>query len=70
MYTCETMYQDVFDIRKRVFNLVQHYVHLNLSIALLLGLLTFVSGIEAATEYRVSLYTLYVNVIIICHICV
>ena len=40
--------------RKSVFNLIQHFVHLNLSIALLLGLLTFVSGIETASEYRVS----------------
>ena len=40
--------------RKGVFNLTQHFVHLNLSIALLLGLITFVSGIETASEYRVS----------------
>ena len=39
--------------RRRVFNLQQHFVHLNLSIALLLGLITFVSGIETASEYRV-----------------
>ena len=40
--------------RKRVFNLTQHFIHLNLSIALLLGLITFVSGIETASEHRVS----------------
>ena len=40
--------------RKRVFNLTQHFIHLNLSIALLLGVITFVSGIETASEYRVS----------------
>ncbi|XP_065903442.1 adhesion G protein-coupled receptor L4-like [Dysidea avara] len=41
-------------LRKKVFNLVQHFVHLNLSIALLLGLITFVSGIETASDYRAS----------------
>ncbi|XP_065902446.1 adhesion G protein-coupled receptor L3-like [Dysidea avara] len=41
-------------LRRRVFNLQQHFVHLNLSIALLLGLITFVSGIETASEYRAS----------------
>ena len=40
--------------RKQIFNQTQHFIHLNLSIALLLGLVTFVSGIEAAAEYRVS----------------
>ena len=40
--------------RKKVFDQTQHFLHLNLSIALLLGLTTFVSGIETATEYRVS----------------
>jgi len=46
--------------RKDVFNMVQHFVHTNLSIALLLGLLIFVSGIEAASEYRVRQYTLLI----------
>ena len=40
--------------RKKIFNLTQHFLHLNLSIALLLGLITFVSGIETASKYRVS----------------
>ena len=40
--------------RKDVFNQRQHFIHFNLSIALLLGLITFVSGIETASEYRVS----------------
>ncbi|XP_065898979.1 adhesion G protein-coupled receptor L3-like [Dysidea avara] len=44
----------LISLRRRVFNLQQHFVHLNLSIALLLGLITFVSGIEAASEYRAS----------------
>lgn len=42
--------------RKTVFNQVQHFVHLNLAVALLLGLVAFVSGIETATEYRVRKY--------------
>ena len=40
--------------RKQIFNQIQHFVHFNLSIALLLGLITFVSGIETANKYRVS----------------
>ena len=39
-----------------MFNLKQHFVHLNLCIALLLGLITFVSGIEAAENHRVSVH--------------
>ena len=46
--------------RKQVFNQRQHFVHLNLSIALLLGLITFVSGIEAASDYRVSDNVVYI----------
>jgi len=45
--------------RKKIFNQRQHFIHLNLSIALLLGLTTFVSGIETATEYRVSYTIIY-----------
>ena len=44
----------MYPYRKQVFNQTQHFIHLNLSIALLLGLVTFVSGIEVAAEYRVS----------------
>jgi len=42
-----------FSYRKRIFNLIQHFVHLNLSIALLLGHIAFISGIKYADEYRV-----------------
>ena len=45
--------------RKQVFNQIQHFVHFNLSIALLLGLITFVSGIETANKYRVSENTIF-----------
>ena len=48
------MYIRMYICRKRIFNQTQHFLHLNLSIALLLGLITFVSGIETAAEYRVS----------------
>ena len=44
----------IYLYRKQVFNHTQHFIHLNLSIALLLGLVIFVSGIEAAAEHRVS----------------
>ena len=39
--------------RKRIFNQVRHFIHLNLSAALLMGLIVFVSGIEAASDSRV-----------------
>ena len=55
-HTCVCMYI----CRKQVFNQTQHFVHLNLSIALLLGLITFVSGIEAASDYRVSNNVIYI----------
>ncbi|XP_065902434.1 adhesion G protein-coupled receptor L4-like [Dysidea avara] len=42
----------IFPIRESIFNHVQHFIHLNLCIALLLGLITFVSGIEIASKYR------------------
>ena len=54
IHTCVCMY------RKQVFNQTQHFVHLNLSIALLLGLITFVSGIETASDYRVSDNVIYI----------
>ncbi|XP_065910282.1 uncharacterized protein [Dysidea avara] len=41
-------------LKKKIFDQIQHFIHLNLSIALLLGLITFVSGIETATDYRAS----------------
>ncbi|XP_065903374.1 adhesion G protein-coupled receptor L3-like isoform X2 [Dysidea avara] len=41
-------------LRKKVFIQEHHFLHLNLSIALLLGLTAFVSGIETASEYRAS----------------
>ena len=56
IHTCVCMYI----CRKQVFSQTQHFVHLNLSIALLLGLITFVSGIETASEYRVSDYVMYI----------
>ena len=45
----------VYLYRNKVFNQAQHFVHFNLCIALLLGLVTFVSGIEPASGYRVDL---------------
>ena len=40
--------------RNTVFKATQHMIHLNLAIALLLGLIVFVGGIETATENTVS----------------
>ncbi|XP_065901795.1 adhesion G protein-coupled receptor L4-like [Dysidea avara] len=44
-------------LRKRVFKLRHHFIHTNLAIALLLGLVVFVSGIETASEYRATCLT-------------
>ena len=40
--------------RKRIFNKIQHFVHFNLSLSLLMGLIVFVAGIEAANDNEVS----------------
>ena len=46
-------FQRFICVRRKVFNLIQHFVHLNLSLSLLVGLIIFISGIEAAAEHRV-----------------
>jgi len=38
-----------------VFNQIHHFIHFNLSLSLLLGLVLFVSGIETAKDSQVSL---------------
>ena len=68
--------------RKKVFSKSQHFVHLNLCFALLFGLILFVSGIEAANEYRVRARTScmlcvffntyaqpYIQKLTVCHCC-
>ena len=54
IHTCITI-AALFSLhyRKRVFNQVRHFIHINLSAALLIGLIVFVSGIEAASDSRV-----------------
>jgi len=51
-------------VRKKAFNKRHHMVHLNLSIALLLALLAFVSGVETASNSKVSvlIYQTYMYV--------
>ena len=56
IHTCICMHL----CRRHVFDRIHHFIHLNLSIALLLGLITFVSGIEAASDYRVSNNVIYI----------
>jgi len=58
----------MFSLRKKVFFQKQHFLHLNLSIALLLGLIIFVSGIETASEYRVSVQYKASNITFIIYI--
>ena len=45
----------LFYCRKKIFNQVRHFIHVNLSAALLLGLIVFVSGIETASDLRVRI---------------
>ena len=40
--------------RKSIFNHIQCFIHFNLSLSLLLGLIIFVAGIEAANDSEVS----------------
>ena len=40
--------------REKVFNQIHHFIHFNLSLSLLLGLILFVSGIETPKDSRVS----------------
>jgi len=47
--------------RKKAFEKKHNKVHLNLSIALFLGLVTFVSGIESATGNKVNLMYTYIH---------
>ena len=42
--------------RNTAFKGIHNFIHLNLALALLLGLILFVSGNEIATESDVSLY--------------
>jgi len=43
-------------LRKTIFKAKQHMIHVNLSLALLLGLVVFVSGIETANDQKVYTY--------------
>ena len=43
-----------FFSRKTIFKAKQHMIHMNLALALLLGLIVFVSGIETASDSKVG----------------
>ena len=47
--------------RHTLLNEVHHFIHLNLSIALLLSLTVFVAGIETATSNEVRLLYTTIN---------
>ena len=51
-------YIALFACRKVLLETKIYFVHLNLCIALLLSLITFVSGIETASDHRVILISL------------
>ncbi|XP_065910088.1 uncharacterized protein [Dysidea avara] len=42
--------------RRKVFNRIQHFIHFNLSLTLLVGLIVFVSGIENAKSSHVGCF--------------
>ena len=47
--------------RKKIFNHLQHFIHLNLAVALLIGLVLFVSAIETVSDSRVrNLFYIYI----------
>ena len=50
-----------YHYRKTTFKGTHNSIHLNLSIALLLGLVVFVSGIESAKNDRVCILFLYTD---------
>lgn len=50
-----------FVCRKTLFSEVHNFIHLNLSLALLLGLIVFVAGIETAVVNEVCVYLNYVS---------
>ena len=49
----------LFNNRKVTFKGRHNKIHLNFSLALLLGLIVFVSGIETATDNEVSIILMY-----------
>ena len=51
---CLIFYCVLLYFRNSIFNQIQHYIHFNLSLALLVGLIVFVSGIETAIDSDVS----------------
>ena len=54
IHTCVTIAAlFLLHYRKKIFNQIRHFIHINLSAALLIGLIVFVSGIEAAYDSRV-----------------
>ena len=55
LFITDEYFKFSFLYRKKAFKKKHNKIHLNLSIALLLGLITFVSGIETATENKVNL---------------
>ena len=46
-----------FQCRKELFEKVHNFIHLNLAIALCLGYIVFVSGVDNAAVNRVQLMT-------------
>ncbi len=44
----------LFDVRKDLFEAFHNFIHLNLAVALLLGYLLFLGGIDTATGNTVS----------------
>ena len=54
------IYTTIYCNRKTAFKAKHHMLHLNLSIALLIGLIVFVSGVETAKD--VSPFMMYNNI--------
>ena len=55
------MQSEMLILRRELFTKVHYFIHLNLSISLFLGYLTFIAGIEEATAYEVSVVQLNIT---------
>ena len=52
-YVCSYNYNYIYTYRNTLFKGTHNFIHLNLALALLFSLITFVSGIGTATESEV-----------------
>ena len=69
LYLCSTLLLDIVVCRRELYKKVVNFVHLNLSIALICGLLVFVTGIQTATWSKVSSRTCIHTYVYVSRLC-